>query len=154
MSRFRLVILAALGIGLSVFFGLPRYFTWWYRTRCTKQAEDVLSIAMAVEEFERDHGCLPARLEELTIPDEGRSYLDREELPLDPWGNSYGYERFPALEGGFRVICFGSDGRPSGEGEARDIDNLSLLHGVEQSTMTSGPATEPSEPQEPSLGKR
>lgn len=49
-----------------------------------------------------------------------RPYLNKE-IPLDPWGNPYFYrhdgEHGPAPE----VICFGSDGKPGGEGPAEDI---------------------------------
>jgi hypothetical protein len=48
---------------------------------------------------------------------EGRELPALERLPLDPWGNEYGYE----LRDGRPVAwCLGGDGKPGGTGEDRD----------------------------------
>lgn len=48
----------------------------------------------------------------------------REEIPRDPWGNSFVY-RFPADSSrfGFDLASLGADGQPGGTGEAADIRN-------------------------------
>jgi general secretion pathway protein G len=90
-----------------------------------KAAMDVSSIASAVETYTIDHGRAPASLEALVTPDaNGRTYLkDRTTVPTDPWNNQYGYEP-PIGERGFRVFSFAHDGKPGGEGDDADIDNL------------------------------
>ncbi|PTL79820.1 type II secretion system protein GspG [Vitiosangium sp. GDMCC 1.1324] len=45
---------------------------------------------------------------------------DLEQIPLDPWGNPYGYE---LREGQPRVWSLGADDAPGGEGEDADISS-------------------------------
>ena len=47
-------------------------------------------------------------------------YLSRPELPLDPWGNPFGY-RQPGRNGAYDVWSTGADGREGGEGEDADV---------------------------------
>jgi len=42
------------------------------------------------------------------------------EPPIDPWGRPLAYERKSSGRG-YRLACFGSDGRPGGEGDAEDF---------------------------------
>ena len=96
----------------------------------TKAKADVVTLAGAVDSYALDHEDeYPRSLEEL-LPQPGRrGYLDLEYLPLDPWGRPYGYE--PPVPGSarFRVFTLGKDGRPGGEGEDRDVDNLLVKEG-------------------------
>jgi general secretion pathway protein G len=70
-------------------------------------------------------GHYPESLEALVAPDEyGRTYLNRETVPLDPWGNPFVY----ALENGRpRIVSYGADGVPGGEGDDADIDSAALI---------------------------
>ena len=53
-------------------------------------------------------------------------YLDSLQVPRDPWGNEYIYLR-PGRHGEpFEVLCYGSDGRPGGSGEATDLSSSDL----------------------------
>ncbi len=92
---------------------------------------DVISIAMAINEYAvSNNGRYPATLEDLIRPDAaGRTYLDLESVPTDPWGNRYVYEAPRPGAPEFRVLSYGSDGRPGGEGDARDIDNRTIADG-------------------------
>ena len=48
-------------------------------------------------------------------------YLDKLEVPADPWGRPYAYV-VPGPEGKrFDVICYGADGQPGGEGANADL---------------------------------
>jgi general secretion pathway protein G len=47
-------------------------------------------------------------------------YLKKKAVPKDPWGNDYQYT-FPGKHGAFDVVSLGSDGKPGGEGEAKDV---------------------------------
>jgi general secretion pathway protein G len=48
-------------------------------------------------------------------------YLDRREVPKDPWKNPYIYH-FPSEQGDEpEIISYGADGQPGGEGAAADI---------------------------------
>lgn len=98
----------------------------WYVTVTRKDYSDILALESALSEYAAgNQGRYPEALEALTVPDEtGYSFLHREAIPLDPWGNAYAYER--SGEAGIppRIVCYGSDGAPGGKGDAQDIDNF------------------------------
>jgi len=53
-------------------------------------------------------------------------YLERAEVPLDPWGNPYVY-LVPGTQGEpFEVISYGRNGQPGGAGEDEDISSSDL----------------------------
>jgi type II secretion system protein G len=86
-----------------------------------KAEADIQRIRTALDDYAlRNGGRHPDSLEALVTPDaEGRTYLALD--PVDPWGNTYAYE--PPREGSpARVLSYGADGVPGGEGEDRDID--------------------------------
>jgi general secretion pathway protein G len=87
---------------------------------------DINAICGAIDNYLINNGNkAPDSLEVLVTPDEnGHTYL--KSLPLDPWKNPYVYEP-PVGTQGYRVICYGRDGAPGGEGEDVDIDNISIL---------------------------
>ena len=88
---------------------------------------DISAISLAIDNYATDHtGKYPERLEELVTPDEsGTSYLKAQNVPKDPWKNEYVYEP-PQSNQPYRVICYGRDGQPGGEGPDADIDNLTM----------------------------
>lgn len=49
-------------------------------------------------------------------------YLEKRNIPADPWGNPYVYIS-PGLEGDYDIISYGADSRPGGEGYDADITN-------------------------------
>jgi len=49
-----------------------------------------------------------------------RCYLNRCQLPVDPWGNPYQYA-YPGQRGEFDLYSLGRDGQPGGEGPDADI---------------------------------
>jgi general secretion pathway protein G len=79
------------------------------------------AINEAVNLYRHDLNALPATEAGLGAlvndadPDAG--YLSR--MPIDPWGNDYVYQR---VGKGFRVISYGADGAPGGEGMNADIE--------------------------------
>jgi len=81
-----------------------------------KKAEmDVVSIDSAISNFIVENGGkAPENLEVLVTPDEnGRTILkNRTTVPLDPWGNPYGYEP-PTSNRDYRVFSYGKDGQPA-----------------------------------------
>jgi general secretion pathway protein G len=48
-----------------------------------------------------------------------------KQLPIDPWGRPYQYNR-PGRAEPYEIICFGADGRPGGEGADKDIASYDL----------------------------
>lgn len=87
----------------------------------------IISIAGAVTEYAINNaGRYPESIDVLVQPDEnGKSYLDLSTTPTDPWGNPFEYQP-PIGTEPFRVICYGKDGVPGGEGDDRDFDNVMI----------------------------
>ena len=88
---------------------------------------DIMSIKQAIDTYAiENNGRFPESLEALVTPDSsGRTYLDQETVPTDPWGNEYIYEP-PAGGQKLRILTYGADGVPGGEGKDRDIDNVMI----------------------------
>ncbi len=63
-------------------------------------------------------------LQALVDNEKDLNFLDRDEVPLDPWGNAYVYK----LEGSrdFEIISYGADGQPGGDGIDADISSKDL----------------------------
>jgi len=49
-------------------------------------------------------------------------YLNKNELPKDPWGKPYVY-RSPGIHGDYDLLSYGPDGVEGGDGENADIAN-------------------------------
>jgi general secretion pathway protein G len=89
-----------------------------------KALADIASIHAAINEYAINNGGkYPETLAVLVTPDaNGHAYLASKAVPRDPWGNEYHYE-FPSPgHPEPRVISYGADGKPGGEGEDADIE--------------------------------
>ncbi|MCY1073697.1 type II secretion system protein GspG [Archangium lansingense] len=76
---------------------------------------DLQNLQYALKHFHAKHQRYPSTEEGLQMLVDSR-YL--EQLPLDPWGQHYGYE----LREGLPVLwSYGADGAPGGEGPDADI---------------------------------
>lgn len=83
---------------------------------------EIKTLQGAVVMYKLHHGKFPPDLESL-VNNQRQNYLDKKEIPADPWGNKYMY----TVEGSnFRIVSYGGDGQPGGEGENADIssDNI------------------------------
>lgn len=87
---------------------------------------DLTQIAAAITNYAADNGGRhPQTLEELIVRNDlGVRYLDRDTLPMDPWGNEYLYEPPGPGQPDFVVTTLGKDGAIGGEGEDRDLTNI------------------------------
>ena len=92
----------------------------------------------ALKLYQMDNGAYPTQrqgLQALVAPStldpqpkrfQPDGYLDRRELPLDPWGNPYVYI-IPGTRGEtYEVLSYGADGQPGGDGKASDISTATL----------------------------
>lgn len=90
-------------------------------TRATAEA-NISTLAGACEDYAvTNMGRYPESLEVLVQPDaDGHTYLNRETVPLDPWGQPFLYE---PPQGGrkLNIVSYGKDGVPGGEGDDADI---------------------------------
>ncbi len=94
----------------------------------TKTAQTQIgNISTAVEMYYLDMGHYPPNLEALVRNPGGRNtwngpYLDRPNVPTDPWGNPYHY-KYPGDHGTFDLFTLGSDNAVGGTGDATDVTN-------------------------------
>lgn len=118
-------------LGLLATLVVPNVMKRFFTAQATKAKSDITAIAGAVEGYAlENNGRFPETIEELVTPDEnGFTFLDRETVPLDPWGNEYAYEPPSGGSMKFRVLTYGEDGVPGGEGKDRDIDNIMIKNG-------------------------
>jgi general secretion pathway protein G len=115
-------------IGLLATVVVPNVVRRLFSGQRAKATADIAAISEAINTYAVENmGKFPDSLEVLVTPDEnGHSYLDRETVPKDPWGNEYEYQPPGAGQPKFRVICYGKDGQPGGEGDDQDFDNISI----------------------------
>ena len=121
------VVIIALLTTLVVQNVVPKLF----QAKGAKARADISTMRSALDNWVLDNnGKYPDTLEVLVTPNEyGDVYLqDQTTLPLDPWGNPYHYEP-PTSGGPPRIICYGEDGQPGGDGKNEDIDNLMIKQG-------------------------
>lgn len=108
-------------IGLLATVVAPKLFDRLGSAQVSAAKTDMLAILEGVNMFRLNNGDMPESLERLVEEDDkGRSYLDTDVVPKDPWGNEY---IFDTDENGDPVIwCYGADGTQGGEGGDLDFN--------------------------------
>ena len=119
-----MVVIVILGLLATIV--VPNVMRYLFTASDTVARADISAIVTAVESYQVENGGkAPDTLDVLQMPDEnGNSFLKK--VPLDPWKNPYIYEP-PAGGKPFRVICYGRDGLPGGEGQDADITSETIL---------------------------
>lgn len=114
-------------IGLLVTVVGPNVIGYLTQGKWTKVKADIRALDSAITTYTmRNNGRYPESIEELVLEDEyGNTYLNRETLPKDPWGNEYLYDP-PGGGEKYRVYTYGADGAPGGEGDEQDYSNVDL----------------------------
>lgn len=120
-----LVVLVILGLLIALV--APRVLNQASNARTRAAEVQIESLMSALEYYRLDVGRYPSGsngLEALVSrPSDADNwagpYLDRTQLPDDPWGQPYRYELGPGAMP--RISTLGADGRPGGEGENRDV---------------------------------
>lgn len=87
-----------------------------------KAQQDLRTFAAAVDQFEMDNRRYPTSLAEL-VKDPGDlpnyqpgGYLNKEEVPRDPWGSDYQFSADGAPEGrAYEITCWGPDKSEGGK---------------------------------------
>ena len=117
-------IMSAIGsVSMLVAVATPGVMDHMHAAVGSKAQADIWAITAALNDYAIENGGrYPDSLEALVTPDEnGKTYLDSETVPLDPWGKPYLYE---LVDWKPHVYTLGADGVAGGEGENRDLDNL------------------------------
>jgi len=116
-------------LGLLATLVVPNVMRQLFRANNSIARSDIHAISQAIDNYAVEHsGKYPERIEDLITADEtGHAYLSNyTSAPKDPWKNEYVYQ--PAQSGQtYRIISYGADGQPGGEGDDADIDNVSMM---------------------------
>lgn len=84
---------------------------------------DFRNLGIAIKMYKLDYGKLPLNLKQL-LDDDRTRYLS--EMPIDPWGNAYGYFVSGDLDNPeYILLSYGPDGQLGGENDAADISSNS-----------------------------
>ena len=106
----------------------PRVMGYLGSSRTKTAKVQLESLRTSLELFKLDNGRYPNEREGLTAlvsrPAELKNwngpYLQKDKVPLDPWGNAYHYRE--ANQGGAIVIfSLGADNQQGGQGENQDV---------------------------------
>lgn len=114
-------------LGLLIALVAPRVLNQASNARTRAAEVQIEGLMSALEYYRLDVGRYPSRsngLEALVSPPSDAQnwagpYLDRTQIPNDPWGRPFEYELRP--DGRPRIHTLGADARPGGEGENRDV---------------------------------
>ncbi len=115
-------------IGLLATLVVPNVVRKLFVANEAKAKADIIALVNAIDGYAIENsGRYPESLEVLVTPDSnGHTYLNQETVPKDPWGNPYQFEPPTSGSDKFRVISYGKDGQPGGEGDDADIDNIKI----------------------------
>lgn len=114
-------------IGFLAAIILPNFMGRMEKSKVTAAKAQISSLTLAVKDYLLDNDNYPPNLEALIENTSGSDkwdgpYLEKEEVPVDPWGNEYQYRTTDdAL--GFEILSYGKDGAPGGEGLNADISS-------------------------------
>ena len=133
------VLIVVVIIGLLAALVAPKLINRLSESKQKIAKQQIQMISTALDLFRADVGRYPTTEEGLkalikrpeSIPPElwKGPYLKNAKLPKDPWGNPYVYygpdsEIVRSKGYDYLIISYGADGKPGGEGEAKDISNV------------------------------
>jgi general secretion pathway protein G len=121
-------------IGLIAGLVGPRLFSKVDQSKITTAETQIKILRGAIENVRLDIGRYPTPEEGLSLLTKSPTdpavavrwrgpYLD-DAVPMDPWGNAYQYAQGGANGQPFALYSFGADGKPGGDGDARDLGVL------------------------------
>jgi len=125
-------------LGLLAMIVMPRFFERIDTAKITAAKVQIKNFEAALKLFYLDNGFYPSTEQGLQAlvekPTTGRipkhwregGYLEKKQIPKDPWGNDYVYLS-PGRHGEeYEIICYGRDGKEGGEGVDADISSSEL----------------------------
>lgn len=127
-----MVVIVILGILAGLI--IPRIMGRPEEARRMKARVQMESMETALRLYKLDSGAYPsteqglqALIESPTVGELPRAwrkggYLEKGQVPKDPWGNEYIYLS-PGLHGDFDLVSYGTDGQPGGEDHNQDVNS-------------------------------
>lgn len=102
------------------------FFGYIDRARVSRAKADILALKGAVTQYNLTVGKWPSRTKDLVQPPSDEKdkakwsgpYLEKKELPEDPWDNAYVYKLNPAgNENPYELYSYGKAGKGAPQGE-------------------------------------
>lgn len=130
-----LVVLVIIGI-LAGYVG-PKIMGRPEEAKRTKATMQIQGIETALNLYKLDNGAYPSTEQGLQAlvepPSAGKlapkwrtgGYLEKNKMPMDPWGNDFVYLS-PGTHGDYDLSSYGIDGEAGGEGDNADINSWEL----------------------------
>jgi general secretion pathway protein G len=127
-----MVVIVILGILAGLI--IPRIMGRPDEARRAKARLQMESIETSLKLYKLDNGSYPRTEQGLKalvelpstapLPKNWRlgGYLEKGQVPKDPWGNDYIYVS-PGAKGEYDLSSYGADGEPGGEGANRDVNS-------------------------------
>ncbi len=125
-------------LGILAMYVMPRIFGRVDEAKATAAKVQIKSLEQALRLFYLDNSFYPSTeqgLESLIskpttgrIPEKWREggYLEKNAIPLDPWGHQYIYIS-PGRNGeDYEIISYGKDGQEGGQGYDADISSSEI----------------------------
>ena len=121
-----IVVILGSVVGINLL-GLPQ------KQKVNAAKLQIENFKTAISVYEQDNGFIPTSQQGLAalvapantapIPRHFApgGYLDKSELPLDPWGNPYAYIVPGPAGKPFDIVCYGADGEEGGENFDADL---------------------------------
>ena len=122
-------------LGLLAAIVMPRIVGETDKARYGTARAQMRVLEDALKRYKLDHGVFPTTEQGLDalvmqptggdIPEQWPTggYLDRQEIPFDPWGNPYIYISPGANSPDFDLVSLAADGLEGGEGFDADIES-------------------------------
>ncbi|KIX85446.1 type II secretion system major pseudopilin GspG [Vermiphilus pyriformis] len=107
---------------------IPTFLSYQNRARKTNASATVQAIKTAIQSYNTDTGAWPTTLTDLVRKpaDEKAArrwqgpYLEGDEIPEDPWNESYQYKLTPGAPRPFELYSFGPNGSQGTQSERID----------------------------------
>jgi general secretion pathway protein G len=120
-----LVVMVIVGLLLALVG--PKVFSKLGKGKQTAAKAQIELLGQTLDHFRLDVGRYPTTQEGLGalvtnpgIPNWDGPYLNKKDVPIDPWGKPYAYQ-YPGTHGEYDLYSYGLDGAPGGEGENKDV---------------------------------
>jgi general secretion pathway protein G len=122
------MIVVVIILGLLAGLVAPRLFSRVGQSKIETARAQIRLLETGLDLYRLDTGAYPpstvglqALVQNSNVPNWSGPYLKQNTIPLDPWGNPYGYKCCPGDHGEYDLWSEGADGRPGGEGENADV---------------------------------
>lgn len=120
-----LIVMAIIGM-LAALVG-PTMFKKLGGSKQDAAAAQLRMLESSLDSHRLDVGKYPESLAGLRKNESGNQLWDgpylKKDVPKDPWGNEYQYQRPGRHENDYDLYSFGADGQEGGEGEDADVTN-------------------------------